>query len=221
MIVRFASGLRKAGTTVAEFQQHWRTTHADAVLALDGLARYVQNHLVLRDDGTPWLPWPASDACAEIEFESVEAMDAAFASPAADAVRADSALFIEPGRGGLTVCERRVVADGRPADEGVKLLTAFRRFPACEQDRLEDVLAGPYAAAVAEAAPLRHEQLLPIRDAAVNAGATCDAVDLLWFATAEEAAAFAVSRIAGRATCELTGHVYGAERLVARPVRVR
>ena len=222
MIVRFATGLRRAGTTVSEFQKHWRTTHADAVLALEGLTGYVQNHLLLREDGTPWLPWPATDACAEIEFSSVEAMAAAFASPAADDVRADSELFIEPGRGGLTVCTRRTLAgEGVDRDAGVKLVTALRRFPSCGQDDLEDVLGAAYASAVATGRPIRHEQLLPLRDPGVNAGAFCDAVDLLWFATADEAAAFAVSDAAAAAAVELTGRAFGAERLVARPLRIR
>ena len=51
-VVRFASGLRRAGLSVPEFQLHWRTTHAEVVLELDGLTGYVQNHLVLRDDST-------------------------------------------------------------------------------------------------------------------------------------------------------------------------
>lgn len=222
MIVRFATGLRKAGTTVTGFQRHWRTTHAEAVLELEGLDTYVQNHLLLRKDGTPWLPWPATDACAEIEFASLEAMDAAFASPAADDVRADSALFLEPGRGALTVCTRRVLAgEGWDRDEGVKLVTALRRLPGCSRDAFEDVLGGSYARAVAAGGVRRHEQLLPLRDAAANADAFCDAVDLLWFRTAEEAAAFAVSDAAGRVALELTGRAFGAERLVARPVRIR
>jgi len=222
VIVRFASGLRKAGLTVGQFQEHWRTLHADAVLALDGLEAYVQNHLILRADGTPWLPWPTTDACAEIEFRSIEEMDAAFSSPAADAVRADSAHMIEPGRGGLTICERRLLAgDGWSPDEGVKLVTALRRFPACDPDAFAATLGGAYAEEVATAAPLRHEQLVPIRDEAANAGAFCELVDLLWFPDAETAAAFAVSETMGRAAAVLTGVAFGVERLVARPVRVR
>lgn len=221
-VVRFATGLRKAGTTVEEFQHHWRTTHAEAVLRMDGLTGYVQNHLVLRADGTPWLPWPSTDAAAEIEWESVDVMDTAFASPAADDVRADSALFLEHGRGGLTVHTRRVLAGAsHDPDSGVKLVTSLRRFPGCSQDLLEETLAGEYAAAAAVPGVLRHEQLVPVRGLAVNESGFCDAVDLLWFATPEEASAFAVSEAAGRAAQALTGRAYGAERMVARPVRVR
>jgi uncharacterized protein (TIGR02118 family) len=218
VIVRFATGLRKPGTTVEQFQEHWRTLHAEAVLALDGLAAYTQNHLVLRADGTPWLPWPATDACAEISFPSVEAMDAAFASPDAVAVRADSALFIEPGRGGLTVGARRVIADGCDPDGGVKLVSVFRRAAGFDPGMFVDVLAGEYAQAVATGGPLRHEQLIPLDPSdPVN---IYDAVDLLWFADPDSAARFAVSPAAGRAAAALTGRVLGAERLIARPVRI-
>lgn len=220
MIVRVATALRKAGTTVEQFQRHWRTSHPEPVLALQGIVAYTQNHLVLREDGSPWLPWPASDSWAEITFSSIEEMDAAFASPQADIVRADSAHFIEPGRGGLTLCTRHVVDDRGSPDEGVKLVTALRRFHGCDQAAFEDVLRGGYAEAVGAGGPLRHELLLPAREAPANASAYCDAVDLLWFADAQEAAAFAVSEAAGRAACELTGRAFGAERLIARPVRV-
>lgn len=221
MIVRFATGLRKAGLTVEQFQRHWRGPHAEVVLELEGLTAYVQNHLVLRGDGAPWLPWPATDACAEIEFATVEAMDAAFASPAAGPVRADSALFIEPGRGGLTLCHRRVLSAGRRPDHGVKLVTALRRFPGCDPGRFVEVLADAYAAAVAEARPLHHEQLVRLPHLAADEGAFCDAVDLLWFPDAATAARYAVSDVAGRATCALTGVAFGAERLVAAPVTIR
>lgn len=219
-VVRFASGLRRAGLTIPAFQHHWRTTHAEAVLELEGLTGYVQNHLVLHDDGAPWLPWPLTDAAAEIEFSSVEVMDAAFASPAADRVRADGALFIEPGRGGLSLHTRRVLVDGHDRDEGVKLVTALRRLPGVEPATLDAVLAGPYADAVAAGRPLRHEQLTPI-DHPVNATAFCDAVDLLWFATPEAAVAFALSEPASRAADALSGRAFGCERIVARPVRIR
>lgn len=215
MIVRFATALRRAGTTTPEFQRHWRTLHAEAVRALPRLGRYVQNHLILRDDGRPWLPRPTFDACAEIEFTDVPAMEAAFSSPAADAVRADSALLVEPGRGGLTICRRRLLREGR--EDGVKLVSVLRRFPACPQEELEAVLAGEYAEAVGAAGHVvRHEQLLPLP----GGTPACDAVDLLWFPDAEAAHAFVFSDAADQGADALAGRALGIERLVAQPVLV-
>jgi hypothetical protein len=93
--------------------------------------------------------------------------------------------------------------------------------PTCEPEEFLAALRGPYAAAVAKAGPLRHEQLVPIPEA--HAGGPppqCEAVDLLWFADAHEAAAFPRSGPGGEAAAALAGRSLGAERLVARPVRV-
>lgn len=191
------------------------------MLELEGLTGYVQNHLVLRDDGTPWLPWPLTDAAAEIEFSSLEAMDAAFASPAADRVRADGALFHRARpRWALAAHAAGARRRARPG-RGREARRALRRLPGVDAT-LDAVLAGAYADAVAAGRPLRHEQLVPI-DHPVNATAFCgpDAVDLLWFATPEEAAAFAISEPASRAADALSGRAFGCERIIAQPAGIR
>jgi len=37
---------RKPGMPVEDFQKHWRTTHADIIVRLPGIRRYVQSHVL-------------------------------------------------------------------------------------------------------------------------------------------------------------------------------
>jgi uncharacterized protein (TIGR02118 family) len=220
-VVRFSTMVRKQGTSIEHLQEHWRTKHADAVRGLEGLGRYFQNHLVL-EGGRPLLGWAPVDGCAEIEFEDMATMEAAFTSDhAREFVFPDSPFFLDTTRGGLAVTKRYVLRDGPPPEEGFKLLTVLRRHPACDQDAFLEALRGPYAEAVAAAEPLRHEQLVPMQEAhASGPPPVCDAVDLLWFEDASAAARFPSSPEAGRAATALAGRSLGAERLVAKPFRV-
>ena len=95
MITRFGMAPRRAGLTTSEFVEHWRTAHAEAAARIPNVLRYVQLHPVLVDGRLP-LPYPLFDACSMIDFASIEAMDAGFASPIyAGAVRADEDRFID------------------------------------------------------------------------------------------------------------------------------
>jgi hypothetical protein len=47
-----------------------------------------------------------------------------------------------------------------------------------------------------------------------------EAIDILWFATPEDAIAWTVSDAAYQAAWQLAGIAFGAERLIARPFRV-
>jgi uncharacterized protein (TIGR02118 family) len=79
---------RKVGTTPEQFVDHWRSKHPAYVCRLPGLRAYRQN--------TP-LPhrrsWPF-DGVAELWFDSVRDVAAAFDSPAADDMRADERHFV-------------------------------------------------------------------------------------------------------------------------------
>ncbi len=104
---------------------------------------------------------------------------------------------------------------------GVKLVTALRRFPGCDPGRFVEVLAEPTQQPSPRPARSTTSSSSASLDLAADEGAFCDAVDLLWFPDAATAARYAVSDVAGRATCALTGVAFGAERLVAAPVTIR
>jgi uncharacterized protein (TIGR02118 family) len=219
-LVRVGMAPRASGLSYEEAQHHWRTEHRDVALELEGLRGYVQNHAVLRD-GRPLLAYPGFDVCAETQFDDLDAMRAAFASEHyRRTVRADEAKLIDGTRFLLALTYRRVLGDGEPPDDAVKLMTFLRECPSGEG--LDAVLAGEYAEAAAAARPLRHEQL--IVDHFVHEGeqpACCDAIDLLWFRDADEALAAIVGPLSERAGWALAGRAFGAERALVRPLRMR
>ena len=221
MVVRIGMAPRAAGLSIEDCQRHWRTAHAAAALGIPGLRAYTQNHAVL-DAGRPLLPYPGFDVCAETQFDSLEAMDAAFASAHyRGTVRDDETQLIDGTRFRLAVCARRVLVDGSPPGDAVKLMTFLRADGPPE--RLADVLADGYAAEVAALAPARHEQLIPLAESRADGRVppVCDAVDVLWFATAAEALDAVHGALSERAGWRLAGHAFGSERLLARPHRVR
>lgn len=98
MIIRLGMAPRAAGLSHEEFQEHWRTQHADVVSHLPGLRRYQQFHAVL-DGGVPLRPDPGFDACSALRFDTVEEMDGAFAEGSRlDEVKADEARFVDKSR---------------------------------------------------------------------------------------------------------------------------
>ena len=212
---------RRGGTSIAEFQRHWREQHADAVRTMPGVLRYVQNHAVL-DGGLPVFPWPGFDACAEMDFEDLAAMDRSFGSAEyAGAVRQDEAALIERSCFALLLGARQVLIDAVPPGTAVKLLTFIRFDPRSDPRAARAELEGPYADVVTKAGVLRHEQLIVHPQAhAGRLAPLCDLVDILWFANPEEAARFPLSAVGLDASAALAGHVFGAERLVARSVTV-
>jgi hypothetical protein len=188
---------------------------------MPGIRSYVQNHNVLVE-GRPLLPYPGFDACSELIFDSLDAMDASFASEHYQTtVVADEQQMIDKSRFSLLLTERRVLEDGEPREGAVKLLSFMPLDPRAKRDELEHVLEGPYREAVAAAKPVRHEQLLTIPGAhAGRIPALCEAVDILWFGDLEAAVAFLGSAAAHQARYELAGRAFGVERVLARPVRV-
>lgn len=214
MITRLGMAPRRADMTTADFLDHWRTSHADAAGQIPNLQRYVQLHPVLVD-GVHAFGYPGFDACSELEFASIEAMDDGFASETyQQAVRADEEAFIDKSRFSMVLGERERLSGDRP-DGGVRLFSFLRRHPAASADELEAALRGPYATVIeADEAVAGHESLRPLglqrpgreRDA-------CDLVDILEFPDATTALAWASSEAAVTASLALAGQVFGVTRL--------
>ena len=86
---------RKPELTHQQFVEHWLEIHAPLALAVPGLRRYVQSHIV--DERTrPDIPTtPVEvDGIAELWYDDRAAMERAVASPEARRLHADGALFI-------------------------------------------------------------------------------------------------------------------------------
>jgi uncharacterized protein (TIGR02118 family) len=220
-ITRLGTAPRAAGLSFAGFQDHWRGEHAGLAGGLPGLRRYLQNHAVL-EHGLPVLPYAGFDACSEIEFDSVEAMDAAFGSEhyRSDVV-ADEHTLIDRSRFMLALMERRIVRDATAPAGAVKLLRFWRTTARASDAELHRALTEDWITAAADAGHLRHEQLLTI--AGVHAdrpGPVCDAVDILTFADLAAARSFATGAVGAEAEWHLAGIGSCIGRLLAAEVVV-
>ena len=216
MITRMGAAPRLPGMSIAQFQEHWRTSHADAAGAIPGVRRYVQNHAVLVA-GAMVLPYPGFDACSELDFDSVEAMDAGFASPTyLREVASDEKAFVDKDRFSLVVAEREILID--PPSHGVKLVVYYRTHPTSDTHRLLATLRTSHATQVAVSGATGYELLDPIAQAHTpdRYPAAADAVVITWWASVEDALDFE----RGEAQVALAGIALGAARLITRPIVV-
>ncbi|MBM3346449.1 MAG: EthD family reductase [Betaproteobacteria bacterium] len=212
MIQRIGVAPRRRGLDIAEFQKHWGAEHGDVVTKLVGVRRYWQNHALLKD-GEPLLPWPGFDACSEIEFDNMLAMDAAFTSPTyQDGVRKDEEFLVDKRIGGLMLAER-VHLSGRIDMGGVRLLTFMR----CAPQRTVAALHGALRAMPAATTAMARELFLALDDkAAAQRVSIFDAIDVQWFAGPQQAERYLVSAEAREHRHQFADLVRGTERLIAR-----
>ncbi len=96
MIKRISILTRRPEFSPEEFARHWRDIHGPLAQKVPGIRRYVQNHIT-EAVHHPDLPPSENriDGVVEMLFDDRAAMDAALASPQAQAMFADGALFIE------------------------------------------------------------------------------------------------------------------------------
>ena len=97
MIKRISLITRKPELSREAFAEHWREIHGPLARPVPKVVRYVQNHIVDAGPAHPHLPKSglAVDGIVEFWFESRADMDEAFATPEAQALFADGALFID------------------------------------------------------------------------------------------------------------------------------
>lgn len=220
MITRVFFAPRRSGMTTEACLAHWRAEHSAIGAKLPKVRAYVQNHGIIAN-GRFLLPYPGFDIMPELDWDDLDDMDAAIDSPAheKDSID-DEANFIDTARTGYAVTMRHVLMDLAPGAGAVKLITLFRRAPGAPEGALAVALTGPYATAVAGVGPLRHEVLISIPNRAGRPPFGVQAIDILWFATPQDALAWTSSDAAYRAAWHLAGVAAGSERLIARPNRV-
>lgn len=220
MITRVFFAARRGDITTEACLAHWRGHHAAIGARLPRVRAYVQNHGVL-DGGRFLLPYPGFDIMPELDWDDLDAMDAAIDSPEheQDSV-GDEAEFIDTARTGLAVTTRHVLAGGTPRADAVKLITLVRRAPAVSDVAFKEALLDRYAQAVSVSRPIRHEALVTIPDRPGRPPFTVQGIDLLWFDTPRDAVAWTSSDAAYRAAWQLAGIAFAGDRLVARPHRV-
>src|SRR5438105_10872600 len=85
---------RRPDLSVEDFRRHWHEVHRPLLERLPGLRRLVLNDVLPGPDGAR----APVDGIAEDWFDSVEAMQAAFSSPEAQAVNSDATNFLDMSR---------------------------------------------------------------------------------------------------------------------------
>ena len=139
---------RRAGMEVEAFQEHWRRSHPDVVLALPGIRRYVQSHTLL---GGYRKGEPAWDGIAEVWADDTDALRTMTGSPAYAAVQEDEARFIDRSAMAIIVTEEHVIKDGGAPAGGVKAVECVTRKPGMEVDEFQRYwrdVHGPIAARI-------------------------------------------------------------------------
>jgi hypothetical protein len=211
-ITRFGLLPRRPGTSVAAFQEHWRTTHARLAVDMPGIARYWQNHRVA--DSTP--PWPGFDACSEIDAADVPTHLAMRTSEAyRERICFDEPLLLDIARG-YAVWTRRTLRFGRDRD-AVRLLTFIRLAPLQRRAELECVLG---ESECPDGATGREVFVALDGHDAEQLISAYDAVETLWFPSIAAAEAHLRSPSAEGRRWALAGVAAGTERLLATVVAV-
>jgi uncharacterized protein (TIGR02118 family) len=96
---------RKPGMTFAQFDDYWRNVHAPLAAQVPGVTSYIQRHVV-PEDGEPDNGF-GIDGLVILNYESAEAMEAGWASPAGQVALADVPNFL--GKHYVIVVEDHVV----------------------------------------------------------------------------------------------------------------
>ena len=117
---------RRGGMSVEAFQAYWRTAHAEVVIKMPGLRRYVQSHTLLSGyrKGEP-----IYDGIAEVWFDDTRAMRALAQAAQYAAVQADEANFIDRSTMGLIITEEHVIKGGPVPSGGVKNIEFLKHRP--------------------------------------------------------------------------------------------
>jgi uncharacterized protein (TIGR02118 family) len=122
-MLKFTAFFRKRqDLSQAAFQRHWLEDHAQLVLRLPGLVRYVQNHPLpgLAGDGA------AFHGIVEVWLENAAALDRDPEDPYWREVAEDEARFIDPASLSVVPVEETVVKDSDWPRRGVKIIRTLK-----------------------------------------------------------------------------------------------
>ena len=101
MVKMIVCVVRRPGMEQGEFDRYWRHQHAAVIKSVPEFTRhvrrYVQCHLAAQD--TPFLQAGSYDGVAELWFDDVAAMNAAFSEPRyLEVIRSDELKFVDMER---------------------------------------------------------------------------------------------------------------------------
>lgn len=125
---------RKSGMSVEEFQTYWRNIHADIVVQLPNVRRYVQSHPLIQEYKKRNLIY---DGLAEIWVDNTDVLRTMAATDAYKDVAADEANFIDQKRTELILTEEHVIKDGLTPEDGVKRIGLLVRKPGMDVESFQ------------------------------------------------------------------------------------
>jgi uncharacterized protein (TIGR02118 family) len=170
---------RRPAMALEAFQEHWRTRHAELVVRLPGIRRYVQNYPLASAYRSGE---PAFDGVAESSFDDTQAMKALARTPEYAAVLADEPNFIDRTSMGSIITEERVLKDGAAPAGSAKYIAFVKREAGTPIDEFfRDWLER--GALFARGAAVRRYAQCPTRRAVYDSGRTpaYDGVEMTWY----------------------------------------
>lgn len=117
---------RRAGLSVADFQNHLRDTYGPLVARAPGLRRYVQSCALPQGYAKGELLF---DAIGEMWFDSAEAYETYRASPQFAAAHAEEDNFLDTARTVVMPVDVHVIKDGRIPGNAVKNIEFVNKRP--------------------------------------------------------------------------------------------
>ena len=122
---------RKPGISPRDFQQYWRTTHADITRPLTHILHYIQSHTLLSSYGNPNLPYgdstPPYDGMATMWFNSTEERRVGNLTPVAQVAIDDQVNFTELTTRRFLLTTEVVQKEGATAASAVHLIALLWR----------------------------------------------------------------------------------------------
>ena len=183
---------RKPGISPRDFQQYWRTTHADHTRPLTHILHYIQSHTLLSSYGNPNLPYgesnPPYDGMATMWFNSTEERRVGNLTPAAQVAINDQANFTELSTRRFLLTTEVVQKGGAAAASSVHLIALLSRKSGMSVEEFQKYWRehhGPLAARVPGLRRYVQDHPLPELYGGRNAP-LCDGVAEAWFDSLED-----------------------------------
>ena len=171
---------RKAGMSVEDFQKHWRTTHADIIVRLPGIRRYIQSHVLA---SAYRKVEPVYDGVAESYFDDTQAMKALAKMPEYGAVLADEPNFIDRPSMASIIADEFVIKDAPAPKDAVKSIDFVNRKAGMSVDDFQKYWKDVHGPLCKAAAAMRRYVQNHTRRAIYDSGRTppFDGVAMAWF----------------------------------------
>jgi len=171
---------RKPGMSVEDFQKHWRTTHADIIVSLPGIRRYIQSHVLA---SAYRKGEPVYDAVAESYFDDTQAIKALSKMPDYAKVLADEPNFIDAPSMASIITDEVVIKDAPAPRGGVKSIDFVNRKAGMSVDEFQKYWKDVHGPLCNAASAMRRYVQNHTRRGIYDSGRTpaYDGVAMAWF----------------------------------------